>query len=111
MYEALVARTHELKENITNFMDSSMAKLQNYYRKTDEQLMKVQEEMMEFRNLNMQTKFDIDKLTSAKNLHQESLDRNTKEIARLSRDSVTLFETKTDLKRYELEYKQMDDQL
>lgn len=46
-----------------------MAKLQNYYRKTDEQIMKVNEEIMEFRNASLLQKFDIDKLMSAKNHH------------------------------------------
>ena len=90
-------------------MKEESTKVGNYFRKTDERLMQVNEDLAKCTNTQQDQKFDIDKLFSTTNSHTSRLNTAEEKIAKLLTDCVDLRETKTDLTIYHAEIKQMNE--
>ena len=92
-------------------MEGNVTKVAMYFRKTDEAMERTRTDLVEIKDLQGLMKFDIDKITSLQAQHEERITRNQNEINKCLLDIVKLKETKTDLKMYEAEKVEMNENL
>ena len=80
-YDALIARCEETKTQMEDFMEKRVVQIQHYFRRMDEMSIQINRELETVRDVQLNTKFDIDALQATSTDHGEKLDRLVQEVA------------------------------
>lgn len=79
-YDALIARCEETKTQMEDFMEKRVVQIQHYFRRMDEMSIQINRELETVRDVQLNTKFDIDALQATSTDHGEKIDRLVKEV-------------------------------